>query len=50
MFGLGIGELLIILAIVVLVFGAARIPQLTQGVGQGLHNFRKSLRSGDDDE
>jgi sec-independent protein translocase protein TatA len=42
MFGLGIGELLILLAIVVLIFGATRLPQIGKGLGEGIRNFREA--------
>jgi len=44
MFGLGIPELLIILVIVVLLFGAGRLPQIGSGIGEGIRNFRKSMK------
>jgi sec-independent protein translocase protein TatA len=47
MFGLGGPELLIILVIIVLLFGATKIPQLGKSVGEGLSNFKKGLRDGD---
>ena len=43
---LGVPELLIILLIVVLIFGAARLPQLGRGLGEGIRNFRKGLKGG----
>ena len=48
MFGLGIPELLLILVIVVVVFGASKLPQLGRGFGEGIRNFRKGLKSDDD--
>jgi len=45
---LGLGELLVILLILVVLFGAAKIPQLGRGLGEGIRNFKKGLR-GDDD-
>ncbi len=44
MFGLGIPELLIILVIVVVIFGASRLPQLGEGLGKGIRNFRSATR------
>lgn len=44
---LGIGELLIVLAIVILLFGATRLPQLGEGLGQGLRSLKRAI-SGDD--
>lgn len=45
---IGIPELLIILVIVVVLFGASRLPQLGAGLGQGISNFRRGLKSADE--
>ena len=50
MFGLGTTELMIILVIVIIVFGAKRIPMLGKGIGQGIKDFRKALREVDDED
>jgi sec-independent protein translocase protein TatA len=47
---LGMGELVIILLIVVVLFGANRLPQLGKGLGEGIRSFKKSFGGGDDDE
>ncbi len=44
MFGLGLQELIIILVIVVLLFGASRLPQIGSGIGEGIRNFKKSMK------
>jgi sec-independent protein translocase protein TatA len=43
---LGTAELLIILVIVVLIFGVNKIPQLGKGLGEGIRNFKASLKEG----
>jgi sec-independent protein translocase protein TatA len=41
---LGVPELVIIFLIVVLLFGASRLPQIGKGIGEGIRNFKKGLR------
>ena len=49
MFGsLGLPELLIIFAIIIVIFGAAKLPQLGKGLGEGISNFRDGLKGKDD--
>ena len=43
-FGLGFGELLIILAVLLLVFGAKRLPELGGALGKGIREFKSSVR------
>jgi sec-independent protein translocase protein TatA len=42
MFGLGPTELIIILIIVVILFGASRLPEIGRGIGEAIRNFKKS--------
>jgi sec-independent protein translocase protein TatA len=51
MFGLGVTELIIILVIMVVLFGASRLPQIGSGIGEAIKNFKKSTSelSGIDD-
>ena len=48
MFGIGSTELFIILAIVVVLFGARRLPELGSGVGQAIKNFKSGLSGKDE--
>lgn len=43
MFGLGWTELLLILLIVIIIFGASRLRDLGSGLGQGIREFKKSI-------
>jgi len=47
---LGLPELLVILVIVVLIFGANRLPQLGKGVGSAIKNVKEGMREGSSDE
>jgi sec-independent protein translocase protein TatA len=45
MFGnLGAGEILIIVLVVLLLFGAKKIPELAQGLGKGIKEFKKGMK------
>jgi sec-independent protein translocase protein TatA len=48
MFGHGIGELLVILVIVLIIFGAGRLPEIGDGLGRGIRSFRKAVRTPDE--
>lgn len=47
---LGAPELLIILAIVVVLFGATRLGDIGKGIGRGIREFRRELREGQEEE
>ena len=48
MFGLGMQELIIILVIVIVLFGAKRLPELAGGIGKAIKNFKKSMSEPDE--
>jgi sec-independent protein translocase protein TatA len=45
--GLGIPELIVILFLIILIFGASRLPEIGRGIGKGIKNFKEANR-GDD--
>ena len=47
---LGIPELIIILAIIILIFGANRLPEIGRGIGKGIKNFKDSTRDSQNDK
>ena len=44
MFGIGMTELIIIMVIVLVIFGAGKLPEIGSGMGTAIGNFRKSVR------
>ena len=48
--GIGWQELLIVLLIVLVVFGAGRLPMIGEGLGKAIRNLKRSLKSDDDIE
>jgi sec-independent protein translocase protein TatA len=45
MFGLGTGEMVLILLVVVVVFGSTKLPQLGDGLGRAIKNFKRAVTS-----
>jgi sec-independent protein translocase protein TatA len=48
--GLGWPELLVIVAVILLLFGSAKIPQLMRGLGSGINEFKKGMKEGEGGE
>lgn len=44
MFGLGTGELIVIILAIIILFGSKKIPELAQGIGKGIREFKKAMR------
>jgi sec-independent protein translocase protein TatA len=49
MFGLGIQELVIIFLIVMVLFGAKKLPEIGKGLGKGIREFKRATEHGDND-
>ncbi len=49
MFGLGTQELLIIMVLVMVIFGAGKLPQIGSSLGKGIRNFKQGVNDADED-
>jgi len=50
MFGIGMPELIIILIIIMIIFGAGKLPEIGSGIGKGIRNFKKATQEVDKEE
>jgi sec-independent protein translocase protein TatA len=50
MLGLGGQEMIILLVIILVLFGGAKIPQMMRGMGEGMREFRKATRDDEEEE
>lgn len=47
---IGLPEMLIILVIIILIFGASRLPEIGKGIGQGIKNFKSGIKDANKDD
>ncbi|MFH1080912.1 MAG: twin-arginine translocase TatA/TatE family subunit [Pseudomonadota bacterium] len=48
MFGIGMSELIIILVIILIIFGAGKLPEIGGAIGKGIKNFKKASKESDE--
>ena len=48
MFGIGMPELIIILVIILIIFGAGKLPEIGGAIGKGIKNFKKAIKEPDE--
>ena len=48
--GIGMPELIIILVIILIIFGANKLPQIGEGLGKGIRNFKKATKEKEENE
>lgn len=49
MFGIGMGELVVILVIILLLFGGAKLPEVARSLGKAIREFNKAVKGNEDD-
>jgi len=50
MFGIGVQELMVIFLIILVLFGAKKLPELAAGLGKGIREFKKATREAQEDD
>jgi len=50
MFGIGMPELIIILVIILIIFGAGKLPEIGSGIGKGIKNFKKATKDAEEED